>query len=177
MTIFEETLKMIQDYLSSQSAPASIWENIVNYAVPIIQLVVIVAGAFAGLYKYYKTKNQEIYQQLLKKVYAPLYKYLQTQEILRIMIKSAPSVEESPIMEYKTIRISPDGREEEFFKMGLCRQEFIKMLDDIDIGLASEEIITLLNTYKVLQELSNVNDKNDFRYSDLDKMIKNVEKK
>lgn len=151
-------LELISEYLKTLMEPMSFFDFFVTYISPILQLIVIVGGAIAGLYKYFKTKNQEIYQKLLSEVYAPLYQYFVKQELLRQTTNMVGNYKDTPILEYSKTETITDcitnisTTQKEYF-LELNRQELIKVLDSINIGLASKELYTLLSMYKVLVHL------------------------
>lgn len=158
MQSIENILELISEYLKTLMEPMSFFDFFVTYISPILQLIVIVGGAIAGLYKYFKTKNQEIYQKLLSEVYAPLYQYFVKQELLRQTTNMVGNYKDTPILEYSKTETITDcitnisTTQKEYF-LELNRQELIKVLDSINIGLASKELYTLLSMYKVLVHL------------------------
>lgn len=171
----EEMIDLINKYLLSQLEPMSLIDFFIQYILPIIQLSIIVGGAIAGLYKYFKSKNREIYQQLLSEVYSPLYQYFVKQELLRNIMNLKDDYHEKPVLEYTvtaTTNVDPISGESTITKktlLGLNRRELIKVLDSINIGLASKELYTLLSMYKVLVCLEETN------ANDTDKIKKIVE--
>lgn len=159
-----DLIQLINQYLSAQLEPMSLIDFFIQYISPILQLLVIVGGAIAGLYKYFKTKNQEIYQQLLNEVYAPLFQYFVKQELLRKIAEIEGDYYEVPVLEYISIKeetdvISGETSSERTFLLGLNRQELIKVLENINMGLASKELYTLLSMYQVLVHLEEKYDK------------------
>lgn len=165
-----DMIDKINQYLASQMEPMTLVEVFLQYISPVLQLIVVVGGAIAGLYKYFKTKNQEVYQQLLREVYAPLFQYFVKQELLRDITASDQDYEKVPVLEYKNTtqtvdHITGQSKTNNTFFLGLNRQELIKVLDSINIGLAPKELYTLLSMYKVLVHLEETNEKSSKTYA------------
>lgn len=160
MDTITDLLSLITKYLEQSTQPLSFWGGFLKYGIPIIQTVVLLVGALAGLYKYYSVKNKEINEQMLKDVYAPLYQYFIKQELYCYINKYERNYRESPILELTNTRrnekitfgektttkvtVSKDTA------LNLNRDEFLRLLDSVNIGLASKELLTLLNMYEVL---------------------------
>ncbi|MEG2529638.1 MAG: hypothetical protein RSB02_06140 [Anaerovoracaceae bacterium] len=153
-----ETIELINSLLQRQLEPMLALDIFVGYISPILQLLVILGGAGAGLYKYYKIKNREVYEKLLSEVYAPLYQYLVKQELCRSLLDLPQEYKESPILEITSRKIkttiSATGLHEESAPavpvLDLDRKGLISILDNVNMGLASKELYTLLSMYKVL---------------------------
>lgn len=153
-----ETAELINTFLQLQLEPISFLDIFIQYISPLIQLLVILGGAIAGLYKYYKTKNREIYEKLLSEVYAPLYQYLVKQELYRKIVDNTLDYKSSPILELtskETVFNDTSVKITTSPVLGLNRDELLKVLDSINIGLASKELYTLLSMYKVLIHIEN----------------------
>lgn len=124
---------------------------------PIIQLIVVVLGGLAGLYKYYKEKNREVYEKVLAEVYAPLFQYFVKQELLRKLMHIESDYKDTPIIEVTskttkttmTIGKTTQTISEPKPVLELSRDVFMDVLENINIGLAPKELFTLLNMYKV----------------------------
>lgn len=160
--IIIETIELINAFLKSQLEPMSALDIFVGYISPILQLIVILGGACAGLYKYYKTKNREIYEKLLSEVYAPIYQYLVKQELYREIAIPDCDYKSSPILELLTTRTTSNASgttSNTETVSGLNRNELLKVLESINIGLASKELYTLLSMYKVLISMESITDK------------------
>ncbi len=165
MQSLENILDLIAEYLKTLMEPMSFFDFFITYISPILQLIVVVGGAIAGLFKYFKTKNQEIYQKLLSEVYAPLYQYFVKQELLRQTTNMEVNYRDTPIIEYSKTEVDTDcitntSTTQKVYFLDLNRQELIKVLDSINIGLASKELYTLLSMYKVLVHLEEKYDEN-----------------
>jgi hypothetical protein len=157
-------IEPLVQYLQHQLAPMSNMDYFVKYGVPIIQLIIVVLGAFAGIYKYYQSKNREISEKMLNDVYAPLYNYFVKQELFCELHGFERNVEETPILELKskkqTTKINfqkgkTEYNTEESIVLGLTRDNFIKILNSVNIGLASKELYTLLSMYEVACHIEN----------------------
>lgn len=152
-----ELIQLLNEYIHSQMAPKSILDIFVQYIFPIMQALILCGGAVAGIVKYYSSKNKEIYEKILNEVYAPLYQYFVKQELLCFIDEDVRDYHESPVLEVSKRRIvttlNGDGVKQSEHSapiLNLDRSEFLKVLDSINIGLASKELYTLLSMYKVL---------------------------
>lgn len=151
-----ETIELVNSFLQSQLEAKSMIDIFIEYVSPILQLIVIIGGAVLGLYKYYKTKNIEVYEKLLSEVYAPLYQYLVKQELYRKIMMPDLTYEETPILEVTNKKTVKNEIIKEVV-LGLNRTELLKVLDSINIGLAPKELYTLLSMYKVLVNIESTN--------------------
>lgn len=175
-TDYAELIELIKAYLIQATKQQSIADVLISYWVPIIQLLIVLIGSIAGLYKYYSTKNKEINEKMLSEVYAPLYQYFVKQELYCFVTGFKRNIKETPIIEITSRRskqtISLGGENSGNVKsetttqivLGLNRQEFLKVLESINIGLASKELYTLLNMYKVLIHFEGMSDKSSEAY-------------
>lgn len=160
METFIDLLSLITKHMEQSSQPLSFWDGFLKYGIPIIQTVVLLGGAAAGLYKYYSVKNKEINEQTLKNVYAPLYQYFIKQELYCYINKIDRNYKDSPILELTNTKINKQtpfrGKMEtettvsKETALNLNRAEFLKILNSVNIGLASKELFTLLSMYEVL---------------------------
>lgn len=170
-TEYAELIELIRTYLIQATKQQNIVEVFISYWIPIIQLLIVLFGAIAGLYKYYSTKNKEINEKMLSEVYAPLYQYFVKQELYCFITNFKRDINEAPIIELtsKSTKqtFSFGGNDHGKVKseistqvvLGLNREEFLKVLESINIGLASKELYTLLNMYKVLIHFEGMSDK------------------
>ncbi|WP_142415373.1 hypothetical protein [Hathewaya massiliensis] len=125
-------------------------KNIIEL-IPVLQFAVIALTSIFGVIKYYKTKNKEIYEKRLKEVYAPLYMRLVSQEIYRDILITGKSIKEIPIISVK----------ENEYKNGeriggisiLTQEDFWKIINGINGGLATQELLTLIALYRSLVDL------------------------
>lgn len=169
-----ELINKINMFLESQMQPLSFLDIFIQYISPIIQLLVIMGGAGAGLYKYFSSKNREIYEKILSEVYAPLYQYFVKQELFCYLSEITLDYHDRPVMEFTSVKQSTkinfgekssiENKTEKAPVLQLNREEFLKVLDTVNIGLASKELYTLLSMYKVLVyvESGNIKTSNEF---------------
>lgn len=168
---YVELIELVKLYLIEATKQPSVVELLVTYWIPIVQLLIVLIGAIAGLYKYYSTKNKEINEKMLSEVYAPLYQYFVKQELYCFITGFKRDINEAPIIELTSKKskqtFSFGGENHGEIKsetstqivLGLNRQEFLKVLESINIGLASKELYTLLNMYKVLIHFEGMSNK------------------
>lgn len=169
-------LLLITKYMEQVTQPLGFWDGFLKYGIPITQAVVLLGGAAAGLYKYYSVKNKEVNEQILKEVYAPLYQYFIKQELYCYINKVDRNYKETPVIELKNVK-----RIEQYFNgeksgtevtiseeiaLNLSRNEFLKILNSVNIGLASKELLTLLSMYEVLIYHEQKADKSTDRFLD-----------
>lgn len=182
----QQSIQLAVEYLRKVTLPASGLDLLIQYGVPIIQTLVLLGGAMAGIYKYYAVKNREINEKMLGEVYAPLYQYFVKQELFCYVTKMQRDHGDSPILEFTsekrkekvsfgeqpqhTVSVSSESI------IGLNRNEFLKVLDTVNIGLASKELLTLLNMYKVLVYIEGKADRTSDMYLDSTIMKVDVEK-
>lgn len=170
-TDYAELFELIKAYFIQATKQPSGVDIFISYWIPIIQLLIVFIGAIAGLYKYYSTKNKEINEKMLSEVYAPLYQYFVKQELYCFINGFKRNIVEAPIIELTSKKtkqtFSLGGDDSGNVKsetttqtvLGLNRKEFLKVLESINIGLASKELYTLLNMYKVLIHFEGMSDK------------------
>jgi hypothetical protein len=164
------------DVISSVIGTATPYEAVNQYAqiafsdwLSFVSLIVVIIGAFAGLYKYFKEKNREIYEKLLSEVYAPLFQYFVKQEFFREINRNGITTDykATPVFEVtsRTTKTTwSDGKVSQTNSdpipvLELNREVFLSVLDSINIGLAPKNLLTLLNMYKVTVYISKGNDK------------------
>ena len=155
--MLNELLKNLNEYIISLSNPVSFWEYFATVICPIISTIALVVGGWFALYKYRASKNYDINLKILTEVYLPLYTYLVKQETFRFIACPEISWEEVPILEIKSTKTkqtwSEQGMKVEKTTAAVCgctRDDLIKLCDSANLGLASPELVTLLNSYKVL---------------------------
>ena len=96
----QQSIQLAVEYLRKVTLPASGLDLLIQYGVPIIQTLVLLGGAMAGIYKYYAVKNREINEKMLGEVYAPLYQYFVKQELFCYVTKMQRDHGDSPILEF-----------------------------------------------------------------------------
>lgn len=92
-----EILKLLKDYLQQVTAERTWLDNCVDYWIPLVGVIVLVATSLAAVYKYFREKNRDLNEKILKEVYAPLFQYIVKQEFIREYIPNI-SVEKYPII-------------------------------------------------------------------------------
>ncbi|BDR76157.1 hypothetical protein [Clostridium tetani] len=185
MRDFNKLMQLLIEYLQKSTQPISTLDWIIKYGIPIIQVIVVVGGAIAAVYKYYSVKNREINEKMLNEVYAPLYQYFVKQEMFCYIHKVERDYKESPILEItskKTEEKISVGKNQGYSTnttyesvLDLNRNEFLKVLDSVNIGLASKELLTLLNMYKVIMHIEGTADKTSNSFLDATIMKVDVE--
>ena len=151
-----ELLGLLKKYLQINTVPQSCWDNFITYWLPILTAAAVVGTAIGGVIKYYKTKNKETYEKILKEVYSPLYQYFVKQELFANIHGMDRDYKESPILEIKNTKTTTRSDEgitnreiEETVVLNLTRYEFVRVKNNINIGLATQELLTLLSMYEV----------------------------
>lgn len=160
-------VRLLNEYLSKQLQEPSLWELFIKYYIPVISTLLLVATAIAGVIKYYRTKNSEINEKILKEVYTPLYSYFIKQELYRKIHKIATNSHVAPILEITTTKTTVRGTNIKKEATPFCklnREEILKALDSVNTGLASKELVTLLNMYQIVVEMENTYDKDTNEY-------------
>ena len=152
-----ELIRTMTEYFQSQMAPQNLLDLSVQYFIPILQAVVLVGGAVAGVFKYYQSKNREINEKILSTVYAPLYNYFVKQELYCNLKGLQRDVKQSPILEISSTAVktkytngSMESTSEKSAVLNLSRAEFISVLHSVNIGLANKNLYTLLSMYEVV---------------------------
>lgn len=161
-------IKLVEQVIKQGLVEPSNLDIFINYYVPILQLVLIVIGGGFALYKYIQTKNIEKYEKLLREVYSPLYMYIVKQETVRKLLKLNPKYNEVPILEITDNETNP---------LQLGRKTITDMLKNINVGVASKELITLLSVYEVCIYYEDTQKKNCDLFLEATIMKVNIENK
>lgn len=153
----DELLQLLLQYLEQITRSPEWYDLFISIWLPIISGSVLVLSAGAGIYKYYTSKNRELYEMLLSEVYAPLYGYFVKQELFSHFHSPNRNYKESPILELTSVktttRTNSEGTEtkrEVTSPLNINRDEFMKIKDSINLGLSTQELFTLLSMYEVL---------------------------
>lgn len=161
---FTELLNNLNLYLRSLMAPMGCMEYIATIICPIVTTLAIIIGGFFALYKYISAKNYDINLKILNEVYVPLYGYLVKQETFRYIACPGVSVDEAPIMEITSTRIqhklSEKGYSQEKITEAVCgctRETLLEINKNTNMGLASTELLSLLDSYEVLVHITSGN--------------------
>ena len=155
-----ETLELLKECLQQAIVGRTWIDNFVDYWIPIIGVVVLVITSFAAVYKYFKEKNRDLNEKILKEVYAPLFQYIIQQEYVRKFIPNL-TIDEYPIISVtkKKTHIGSDATE---IQEVLQRNDLLTVKKSINFGLAPQDLLVLLNIYEIVN--SNINQISDSEY-------------
>lgn len=152
-------------YLEHLAEGKSLLESIGTVWSPIITSMAIILGGGFALYKYQKAKNYDINIKVLQEVYAPLYSYFVKQETFREIACSTVSQSKSPILNIErkktTTHIDEKSIKQTVEKISYFEcttKDFLKVLDKTNLALSSGRLVTLLNMYLVLVDMSEGDD-------------------
>lgn len=155
MEQLQEILSLLKRYLEINVEPNGFWDNIVQYVLPIFSMLVVIIGGIWTIYTYIKGKNREINEKILGEVYAPMYQFFVKNDSLTDLADENVNYKEVPLLswEKELAKESISGDEYKKFTetvpiLNLSRNDFINMMDRVNIGLAPQELITLFNIYK-----------------------------
>ncbi|SFH51045.1 hypothetical protein SAMN04487776_12217 [Priestia megaterium] len=113
-------------------------------------------GIYVGWHSYAFQKNRDYHEKRLDSVYAPLYGLLCKQELFRELYLRDLSVEQNAIIEFINGDTGPRFKDEsketnedaeEFI---LDKKDFVRVLNESNKGLASPNLLRLLNEYEML---------------------------
>lgn len=176
---FIELVELFTRYLEAELQPLSWLDVIVQYIIPITGTIVIIGTAVAGVIKYYRAKNAEINEMILKEVYTPLYSYFVKQELYRKIHKLTADSEEAPILEITTTTTTVRGTAVTQQSQPFCeltRKKILEVLKSVNTGLASKELITLLNMYQIVVEMEEHYNSNTNEYTEATILKVGIEK-
>lgn len=146
-------------YFQYQCEPINKLEFFVTYIIPILQILLLIFSAIAGIYKYYKSKNREIYEKNLKEVYAPLYNYFIKQELLCELYGWKRDITKSPILEIKRRNVvtkyfegGKSQQSEVTEVLDLSKKKFIQIFKSVNCGLTDKELYTLFSMYETVED-------------------------
>lgn len=155
-----EILELLKIYLQQTMVGRTWIDYFVDYWIPIIGVVVLVITSFAAVYKYFKEKNRDLNEKILKEVYAPLFQYIIQQEYVRQFIPNL-SIDEYPIISV-TKKKTHIGSETIEFQDVLRRNDLLTVKKSINFGLAPQDLLVLLNVYEIVD--SDINRVSDDEY-------------
>jgi hypothetical protein len=165
-------IELLNQYLSQAVEPKNIIEIFIDYIIPAVSFIsIVVTGVFSYI-KYRESKNIEIYEKVLNSVYSPLYEYFVRQETFSNIHLPERIISDSPILEVESKKTTTKYTNGQGLKtsveinnpINLTRNEFLKMKENVNVGLASVELLTLLNMYEVYIYMENTYDKNTDEY-------------
>jgi len=159
-----QLMQQILNYLESLSSTPTTFEFIATTISPIVSTIAVVGGGGFALYKYYVGKNYDINLKILNEVYLPLYSYLVKQETFRYIACPEKTWEEYPILEIRTTKtkqtLSSTGLTTEQVTEGICgctKDALLKISEQTNMGLASTELVSLLNIYMMTSYITSGN--------------------
>ena len=155
-----EILELLKIYLQQTMVGRTWIDYFVDYWIPIIGVVVLVITSFAAVYKYFKEKNRDLNEKILKEVYAPLFQYIIQQEYVRQFIPNL-SIDEYPIISV-TKKKTHIGSETIEFQDVLRRNDLLTVKKSINFGLPPQDLLVLLNVYEIVD--SDINRVSDDEY-------------
>ena len=157
-----ELLETLNNYFQNAGTQPSVWEFIVTIICPIVSTLALVIGGGFAVYKYRAAQNYDINLKILNEVYMPLYSYIIKQETFRYVACDEDNWEELPILELKRTRTkqtwNQHGMSTQTDTSTICecdRDALIKICENTNLGLASTELASLLNSYKILCQILN----------------------
>ena len=152
-----ELLQTLNNYFQNVGSQPSAWEFIVTIICPIVSTLALVIGGGFAVYKYRAAQNYDINLKILNEVYMPLYSYLVKQETFRYVACAENSWDNLPILELKSTKTkftwNANGQSFQTDTSTICdcdRDALISICENTNLGLASSELASLLNSYKVL---------------------------
>jgi len=123
------------------------WVDYVNGIAGSLTALIALIAAIAGYIKYSHTKNREIYEKILKDVYAPLYRALFKQETFREFIMKGKGIKEENIEDTPILTFFKEKNGEIIDIFG--RTDILNIGKQINAGLASPHILELLSSYEI----------------------------
>lgn len=164
MELINELLQNLNTYLDSLNHSQNWLEFVAVTICPIVTTLAVVVGGCFALIKYRQSKNYDINLKILNEVYVPLYCYLVKQETFRYILAPDSSWEENPILEITSTttirRLNSAGFSQEETKetiFGCSREKLLELNRETNMGLASTELISLMNAYEVLVHMTSGN--------------------
>lgn len=130
----------------------------VNYLVPLIGCIALIAGGFWAVYQYFNEKNRQFYLEVLNNVYAPLFEVLIQNEYERKLKKEKTTnrkarklyaVKAVPFFYLQDAK-SPNNMNTNAFEQelrALCEDEH-----ENRIQYAPRDLLALLKAYYILEE-------------------------
>lgn len=155
-----EILQLLKDYLQQAVAERTWLDNCVDYWIPLIGAVILVSTSLAAAYKYFKEKNRDLNEKILKEVYAPLFQYIIKQEFIRKDLLNM-MVDEYPIISLTKKKIN-DVNDITEIQQILQKNDLLTVKESINFGLAPQNLLVLLNIYEILD--SNISSFSDEEY-------------
>ncbi|GGH17218.1 hypothetical protein GCM10008013_12410 [Paenibacillus segetis] len=137
------------------------WDLVIK-AIGLVAIVATFITSLVGASKYFFEKNRDVHLRRLNEVYAPLYTYLVKQESFRKIMMPDAKIKDFPIITLINVKstqrlnikagepITFTNSESEEVLSILDRNNFIKLFDKTNKGLARPKLLLLLNQYEML---------------------------
>lgn len=153
----QELIEQAIIYLNNANQSIGVMDVIVTYIIPIIGSIILVGTAIAGVIKYYKEKERDFAEKMLKEVYAPLFQYIVRQEYFRSKHRDDLNDEEYPIFSISKNKTTKN------LMTGECTQsqkekildmdDFNKIAQSVNFGLVPTDLLVLINQNAMLGEV------------------------
>lgn len=172
----------LYSWMYNQNLSLEILKTIAQFAT-VITAVGAIISAYFGARKYFDDKNREFIERRLNEVYAPLYGLLAKQKVLRDIIAPDMTVEEIPIISISHKRTTSKYNEElkrfeenvEELASIADKKEFLSIIQKSNMGLASPNLVVLINKYEAALWFMNIPESNPEREK-VDDLIHEIEK-
>lgn len=155
MNDIQEIISLLKQYLENSVAPNGLLDNVVEYVLPIFSMLVVIVGGIWTVYTYVKGKNREVNEKVLKEVYAPMFQFFVKNDALAGLKESNIDYKEEPLHEWekriKKTEIKKDGMQISVKSvpiLNLTKKDFLDMFDEVNLGLAPQELVALFSVYK-----------------------------
>lgn len=154
MEQFQELFYLLQVYLHNAVAKNGFWDNVVEYWLPTFSMIVVIVGGIWTVYTYINGKNREINEKVLNEVYAPMYQFFVKNDAMADLAEGDVDYKDDPFLEWKLRTNEEKVKDGEYMLsvkdvpvLKLTRKDFMAMFETINIGLAPQELVTLISTY------------------------------
>lgn len=156
MEQIQETLNLLEIWLSKNIAPNGFLDNVVEYMLPIASMLTVIIGGVWTVYTYVKGKNKETNEKILENVYLPLFQFFATNDSLtQIGSIAINDYKKTPLLEWgrklKTVKMEIGNttvREEKSDVLGLTRAKLLEAIEKVNLGLAPKGLVALISAYK-----------------------------
>lgn len=153
-------MELLKEYLQQEIIEKTWLDYFVDYWIPIIGAVVLIITSLSAVYKYFKEKNRDLNEKILKEVYAPLFQYIIQQEYIRKFFPDL-TIDKYPIISLvkKKAQTENDGAE---IQEILRKNDLLTVKKSINFGLAPENLLVLLNLYEISDSYAPQNSDEEF---------------
>lgn len=163
-----EIMELLKKFLQQETTGRTWIDNFVDYWIPIIGVLILVITSFAAVYKYFKEKNRDLNEKILKEVYAPLYQYIIQQEYIRKCIPDL-TTDKYPIISISK-RKAHSGSDSSEVQEVLRRNDLLAVKKSINFGLVPQDLLVLLNVYEIAD--NNINQISDEEYLQIEMRLR-----